>query len=52
MYLHFMSFFHTDMTQVVENFPHADDLATQGAARTSATMIFTMVNQINSASAC
>ena len=54
MYLQFISFFHTDKTQVVEIFPRerpglahftvniiaADDLAMQGA-RASAAMILT-----------
>ena len=61
IYLHFMSFRHIDMTQVVEILPQvrqectcstvnimgADVLATQGT-RASATMIFTMLNRINS----
>ena len=62
IYLPFMSFLHIDMMQVVEILPQvrqelnllyivnimgADVLATQGA-KASATMIFTMLNQINS----
>ena len=61
IYLYFISFLHVDMTQVVEILPQvrrtylsymvnimgADVLATQGA-RASATMIFTMLNRINS----
>ena len=56
IYLHFMSFLHMDMTQVVEILPHlfyivhtmsADVLATQGA-RASSTMIITLLNRINS----
>ena len=62
IYLRFMSFLHIDIIQVVEILPQvwqdlnlfyiinimgADVLATQGA-RASATMIFTMLNQINS----
>ena len=57
MYLHFISFLHTDiLTQVVEILPHvrqnlanimgADVLETQGA-KASATVIFTMLNRIN-----
>ena len=60
-----MSFLHIDMTQVIEILPQvktrsyliyivnimgADVLATQGA-RSSSTMIFTMLNQIKSAPA-
>ena len=55
MYLQFPQFFHSDMTQVVENLPHAKDLpiligqynigddglATQ-VARASAAMILTL----------
>ena len=62
IYLHFMSFLHTDLTHVVEtlnscktrtclvykiNIMAADDLATQGV-RASATMILTMLDRINS----
>ena len=42
MHLYFMSFLHIDMTLVVEIFPHAS------VARTSATVIFTMLNRVNS----
>ena len=62
MYLHFTALLHIDMTQAVKFLPHVrqglnyctnfnimaiDDLATQGD-RASATMIFTMLNRINS----
>ena len=61
MYLHFMSFFHIDMTCnwnpllckkrtylfYIVNIMGADVLATQGA-RASATMVLTVFNQINS----
>ena len=61
IYLYFIPFLHIDMTQTAETLPQvrqghlfyiinimaADDLATQGA-RASATMIFTMLNRINS----
>ena len=61
-----MSFLHIDLTQVVEILPQvrqggltyptvdimaADVLATQGA-RASATMIFTVLNQIDLVPAC
>ena len=62
MYLHFISFLHTDTTQVVEIIPcvrqelnyanimDADVLVTQGA-RASATVILTMLNRNNLLSA-